>query len=103
MRSPEGQEIWSTGVYREVTPPERVVMTASLADAGGNVVPAAHYGFSADWPLETLITVTFAEDDGKTTMTLRHTVGAAAAAEREGAQQGWSESFDRLAEYLAAA
>src|SRR5688500_6087761 len=39
MRSPEGQDFWSTGVYREVTAPERLVMTDSFADEKGNVVP----------------------------------------------------------------
>jgi hypothetical protein len=30
-----------------------------------------------DWPAEALITVTFAEDDGRTKLTLHHAVGSA--------------------------
>jgi len=45
--------------------------------------------------------VTFTEHEGKTKMTLRQAIGFPPAAEREGAQQGWTESFDRLADYLA--
>jgi uncharacterized protein YndB with AHSA1/START domain len=39
--------------------------------------------------------------EGKTTLILRATVGSAPASERDQAQQGWTESFDRLADYLA--
>ncbi len=41
MRSPESQDYWSTGTYREVVPPERLVCTDSFADADGNVVPGS--------------------------------------------------------------
>ena len=102
MRSPEGKDYWGTGVYREIVPPERLVYTDSFADEHGNVVPATHYGMSEDIALEMLVTVTFEEHEGKTKLTLRH-VGIPAGADREGAQQGWSESLDKLAEYLAKA
>ena len=62
MRSPDGQEFWSTGVYREIVPMERLVITDSFADEEGNVVPGDHYGMP-DIPLETEVTVTF-EDQG---------------------------------------
>jgi uncharacterized protein YndB with AHSA1/START domain len=100
MRSPEGQDYWSTGVYREIVPLERIVCTDSFADEKGNVVPATHYGMTADIPLEMLVTVTFEDLDGKTRMTLRHE-GLPAGEMREGAGTGWSESFDKLAEVLA--
>jgi uncharacterized protein YndB with AHSA1/START domain len=101
MRSPEGQDIWCKGVYREVVEPDRIVSTDSFSDKDGNVVKPSQYGMSLDWPVEALITVTFAEQAGKTAFTLRHAVGAAPAADREGCRAGWSESLDRLAGYLA--
>jgi len=103
MRSPEGQDFWSKGVYREVVEPERIVCTDSFSDEAGNLVPPTRYGMSADWPAEALITVTFAEHDVKTKFTLQHAVGSAPASERNMCQQGWTESFDRLAESLAKA
>jgi len=103
MRSPEGQDFWSKGVYREVVEPERIVCTDSFSDEAGNLVPPTRYGMSADWPAEALITVTFAEHDGKTKFTLQHAVGSAPASERDQCRQGWSESLDRLAGYLAKA
>ena len=100
MRSAEGQDFWSKGVFREIVPPERLVMTASRTDKEGNVVPASHYGMSGDWPLETQITVTFEEHNGKTKLTLKH-AGMPAGKNRDMAGAGWNESFDKLAEYLA--
>ena len=99
MRSPDGKDYWGTAVYRELAPPERIVCTDSFADENGNVVPASHYGMSADFPLEMLVMVTFEELGGKTEMTLRH-IGFPAGPDQEGARQGWSESFDKLAEHL---
>lgn len=77
MRSPEGHDYWSKGVYREIIEPERIVCTDCFSDAEGNFVPPTHYGLSPDWPQEALLTVTFTE------------------------HEGWSESLDRLAGYLA--
>jgi len=106
MRGPAGtdfdKDFWSTGVYREIVPLERIVCTDSFADEHGNVVPASHYGMAGDFPLEMLVTVTFEEQGGKTKLTLHH-AGIPAGEHRDGANQGWSESLDKLAEYLAKA
>jgi uncharacterized protein YndB with AHSA1/START domain len=99
MRSSSGRDIWSTGVYREIISMERLVMTDCFSDEKGNVVPGTYYGMSANFPLEMLITVTFEEQDGKTRMTLRHT-NLPMGGEGDGAQIGWTESFDKLAESL---
>lgn len=98
MHSPEGQDFWSTGVYREIVPLERLVYTDSFSDAQGNVVPASHYGMPGDFPLEMLVTVSFEEDGGKTRMTLRHT--GLPATMNDMTNAGWNESFDKLAESL---
>jgi uncharacterized protein YndB with AHSA1/START domain len=98
MRSPEGQDYWSTGIYREVVPPERLVCTDSFADADGNVVSASHYGVGEDFPLEMQVTITFEDIDGKTKMTLKH-VGLPESMS-DMTSTGWNESFDKLAESL---
>jgi uncharacterized protein YndB with AHSA1/START domain len=106
MRGPAGSELdrdyWTTGVFKEIVPPERLVYTDSFADERGNVVPASHYGMDGDIPLEMLVTLTFEESGGKTTMTLRHE-GLPAGEHQEGANEGWSQSFDKMAEMLATA
>ena len=101
MRSPEGRDYCSKGVYREIVPLERIVCTDSFADAEGNVVPATYYGMSAGYPLEMLVTVTLEETEGKTKLTLQHNLGSVPASERDLCQQGWSESLDKLAGDLA--
>jgi uncharacterized protein YndB with AHSA1/START domain len=77
------------GVYQEIVSPERLVSTES---------------WGGDWP-ETLNTLLLTEEGGKTTITQRvlyPSQEARDAALRTGMQEGASESFDRLAGYLAA-
>ena len=100
MRSPEGQDFWSTGKYVEIDAPSRLVCTDSFADADGNVVPASHYGMGEDFPLELQITVTFEGDAGITLMTLRH-LGMPPGEMSEMCRVGWSESFDKLEAILS--
>ncbi len=99
MRSPLGKDYWSTGVYREIVRPERIVATDSFADEHGHIVPATYYGMNPDYPLELLVTVTFEEVDGRTKLTLVH-AGLPAGLDRAGAREGWSQSLDKLAEAL---
>jgi uncharacterized protein YndB with AHSA1/START domain len=98
MRSPEGKDYWSTGVYCDIVPMARIVLTDSFADEKGNVVPASHYGMTGEWPLELLVTVTFEEDGGKTIMTLQHE--GIPTGMLSDCESGWSGSFDKLAESL---
>ncbi|MBI3993768.1 MAG: SRPBCC domain-containing protein [Candidatus Lambdaproteobacteria bacterium] len=102
MRSPEGSDYWGLGTFREIVVPERLVYIDSFADAQGNPVPPAHYGISASHPAETLVTVTFTERAGRTTLTLRYAVPATVP-ERDMAAQGWNQMLDKLAGLLARA
>ncbi len=95
MRSPEGKDTWSTGVYEEIVPPEKIVVTDSFADENGNVVSAEYYGMQGDFPLTARISVTFEDEAGKTRMTLRH-IGLPEGEMREQTAAGWNEMFDKL-------
>jgi uncharacterized protein YndB with AHSA1/START domain len=99
MRSPDGQDLWSTGVYLEIVPLERIVFTDSFADAQGNAVPASYYGIGGDFPMELSVTVTFKDLGDKTEMTLTH-AGLPAGEILEGTRAGWDSSFDKLEETL---
>jgi uncharacterized protein YndB with AHSA1/START domain len=101
MRAPDGRDYWSKGIYREIIAPERIVTTDFFSDEDGNLVQPAQYGLPADWPAEMLLTVTFAEQDGKTKLTVRQSVSEALA-RSIGAVDGWNQSLDRLAEQLKA-
>jgi uncharacterized protein YndB with AHSA1/START domain len=86
-------EIWQGGVLLETVPPELLVYTFAW-DKRGDV------GLAEDGdPHQTVITIRFEEQDGKTTMHF-HQAFFSTAAERDGHNGGWSSSFDRLAEYV---
>lgn len=87
MRTPEGVDHTLQGVYREITPPERVVFTEGYVTEGFTGDPA-------------LVTSTFTEKDGKTTLTV--TILHATRENRDGhlnagMESGAGESYDRLA------
>jgi len=100
MRTPDGKDIWGVGIYREIVKHEKIVYLDSFADAEGNPVSPSRYGMSASHPEETLVTVTFAAQDGKTKVTLRHSFPDTVV-ERKGTEQGWNEMLDMLSEHLA--
>ncbi len=101
MRSPDGKDFWSTGTYHEIIKPEKLVMTDSFADERGNVVPATFYGMSPGFPLETTVTVLFEKQGHDTKFTLKYaSLGGISAEDLSNMQQGWNQSFDKLAELL---
>jgi uncharacterized protein YndB with AHSA1/START domain len=107
MRTPDGRDMWGKWVFREVVPPERLVFVASFSDEQGNVT---RNPFAPDWPLEVLSTLTFAEHEGRTTLTMHGVPLSATEAERrtfeanhEGMRKGWAGTLDQLAEHLAQA
>ena len=87
-RAPDGTELGERGVFREIVSGERLVFIHVWEDADGN--PG----------LETLVTVTFADEGGKTRLTLRQAVFDSVKT-RDGHVEGWGESLDMLAEHLA--
>lgn len=99
MRAPDGREYWMKGVFREVVPPERLTYVEFISDAQGNQLEPADLGM-AGHPRETLVEVTFAEDGGRTTVTLRHELPAGVPG-RDHAAEGWRQTLERLAELLA--
>jgi len=100
MRSSEGRDYWSQGIYHEIEEPGRIVCSDAFADEHGNIVSPEDYGMSADWPTEAIITLTLTEHVGKTRLMLQHWP-IKPGPERDMCQQGWNESLDKLAEYLA--
>lgn len=99
---PEGQDCWCRGDYREIVAPERLVFTMALADEQGNPAEPEEVHKDPDWPQETVVTVTFSEQDGKTLLTLHQSVSETVA-KRTGAYPSWLQMLDRLAGELAQA
>jgi uncharacterized protein YndB with AHSA1/START domain len=107
MRPEHGEDLPSSGVFLEVVPPERLVMTDSFAE-----MPAAWRrridelrGAPADAPvLEVVWTITFEDAGGKTRMT--QTSRFVSAADRDGVLamgvvEGTAMSWERLEQLLA--
>ncbi len=95
------KDLWSTGVYKEIVPMEKIVVTDSFADEKGNVVSASYYGMPGTFPMETTITITFKEKDGKTEMTLFYPSTKGIEGKMlDDMTQGWNQSFDKLASSL---
>jgi|SRR3954452_2699741 uncharacterized protein YndB with AHSA1/START domain len=86
IRSPEGDEHWMHGVYREVSAPERLVFTFAWDTEG-------------DLRTETVVTIDFADLGGKTEMTFVQT-GFPTVADRDGHHEGWTSSFDDLTGFI---
>jgi len=87
-REQDGAELWHGGVYREVAPPERLVFTFAWDSAQG----------MPDY--ETLVTITFADRQGQTLMTL-HQERFETVEARDAHNGGWTGVIDTFAAYLA--
>jgi uncharacterized protein YndB with AHSA1/START domain len=88
-------DCWCTGVYHEIVAPEKIVFSMLIADENGNKITAAEAGMDPEWPAETIVTVTFDDDNGKTKLTLHQTV-AESVAKRTGAYPSWLDMFRKL-------
>jgi uncharacterized protein YndB with AHSA1/START domain len=75
-----------SGVYREIMPNEKVSFT---------------WAWKSTPERDSLVTVTFKEDDGGTIMTLLHEQFFDEAA-RDNHRTGWTGTMDRLEKYLSA-
>ena len=94
MRSSNGEEFWSTGVYKEIIPYKKQVYTDSFSDEEGNVIPASAYNMPGDWPTELQVTLTFEEGGEKTRLKLQHE--GIPDEMRDDCIKGWNESLDKL-------
>ncbi|WP_437308648.1 SRPBCC family protein [Sorangium sp. So ce388] len=89
LRAPDGSEHGFTGVYREIARPERVVCTENYEPLG-----PGH---------EMVVTATYDERDGKTTLTSRIVYQSQADRDahlQSGMEAGMRETFERLEELL---
>ena len=86
LRGPDGKDMVMRGVYREIQRPDRLISTESFDD----------------YPGESINTMTFSEENGKTTLTTRVLYGSKEirdAVIRSGMEQGAAETYDRLEEH----
>lgn len=99
-----GFEMWGKWIFKEISAPHKLVFVVTFSDENGGVT--AH-PMSADWPLETLCTVTFEEEGGKTKLTCEampinsNEIGHKTFEEGfDSMRAGYGGTFDQLDEYL---
>lgn len=105
LTAPDGSEMWGKWSFRDILPSQKLVFVSSFSDAAGGV--ARHPG-AAEWPLETLTTITFMElDSGRTSVTLVGSPINATPSEHkvfesslDAMRQGFNGTFDQLDDYL---
>lgn len=104
MQAPNGSEMWGKWVFREIVPPEKLVIVISFSDKNGGMT---RHPFASDWPLQMLGTSTFTAQDGKTLLTTRTVALNPTEIERQtfeagfdGMEQGFSGTWDQLEAYL---
>ena len=101
MRSPDGQEFWNGGDYREIVPHEKIVISMFFADAEGNKVDGAHYGIEHEAIEDAFDVITF-EDLGNGQTRLTFTGNETAEdAKKSGQAEGWNEILEKFAAVVA--
>jgi uncharacterized protein YndB with AHSA1/START domain len=94
MRGPDATVYPCEGVIRDVVAPERIVYAGASEH---------EHACGAGLPPRSIVTVTFTEHAGKTTLAIHTRLESEAdrdAAVQAGVYPGWSQTMDRLAEYL---
>jgi len=109
MRGPAGtqwdREMFNAGVYKEIVPNEKLVVTQYMSDADGQMIDATEYGQHPDFPDEMSITVLFEEiAEGRTRLSIVYpkpeSEAQFQAMLKSGMTEGWNSSLNKLAEAL---
>ena len=80
----------------EIIPNVRLVYTESPSDENGNQVSPSAMGMPEGYPTKTKVTVLLEDFDGRTRMVMTH-AGVPASS---GANAGWEQAFDKLADHI---
>jgi uncharacterized protein YndB with AHSA1/START domain len=104
VEDPAGNRYWNGGVYREIHAPDRLVFLNYLADERGNKLDPAACGMNKNLPKESVITVTFDEEKGKTRLSITYepptSEAVREAMNKSGMIEGWNSSLNKLQRLL---
>ena len=101
MRAPKefgGMDMYSTWVYQEIVPMERIEFIQNLADEKGNLLDPAKLGLPPEFPRDTRTVVTFKDlGNNKTEMTVtEYNMPAADTEMGRNAELGLNQSMDKM-------
>lgn len=108
MKNPDGSLMWGRQVYREITPPSRLVFINSFSDEHGGL---SRHPMAPTWPIEMYSVYTLEElPGGKTKFTVLWRPYNATAEEQktfdaghESMRGGWGGTLDKLEAYFTRA
>jgi len=103
MRSPDGRDFWSKGVFREIVVPEKLVTSMWFSDKDGNFLKPTDYGIGSDFPTEMHDKITFDVHKGNKTKFALHRDTPISISKRYMEDQGWGQSLDKFAGELVRA
>jgi len=102
MRAPKdfgGMDIYSTWVYQQIVPMQRIEFIQNLSDEKGNLLDPATLGLPPEFPRDTRTVVTFKDlGNGKTEMTVtQYNMPGADTEMGKNAELGLNQSLDKMA------
>ncbi len=120
MHGPAGSEwdkdMYSAGIYKEIVPNEKLVVTDYFSDSEGNMIDPTEEGQGPDMPKEMTVLVKFEdfEEDGptspmaskgqvKTKLSIIYTAENDQMYEgmiKSGMREGWATSLDKMAKVV---
>jgi len=95
------RDMYSAGVYKEIIPHEKLVVTDYFSDAEGNIIEPESEGQDTNFPKETTVTLLFEEiDPEKTKLSIIYPMPQdekqREALLKSGMKEGWQSSLNKL-------
>ena len=109
IHGPEGSEwdkdMYSAGVYKEIVPNEKLVVTDYFSDEQGNVMEPAEQGQDPNFPKEMTVTVLFEDiEEGKSKLSIIYDRPESEeqfqAMLKSGMKEGWNSSLNKMEKAL---
>lgn len=109
MHGPAGSEwdrdMYSAGIYKEIIPNNKIVVTDYFSDKNGNKIKPSAEGQDVNFPDEMTVTILFEEvEDGKTKLSVIYPKPESEeqlqAMLKSGMNEGWNSSLNKLEKAL---
>ena len=99
------KDMYSAGIYKEIVPSEKLVVTDYFSDENGKQMKPSEQGQDSNFPEEMTVTVRFEDvGEGKSKLTIEYPKPTSEeqfqAIFKSGMKEGWNSSLNKLAEAL---
>lgn len=109
MHGPKGSEydrdLYSAGIYKEIVPGKKLVVSDYFSDSEGNKTNPTEHGLSSDMPAEMEVVVQLEEvEPEKTKLSIIYSPESDSqfeAMKKSGMEQGWGSSLEKLDKVLS--